>query len=83
MLTLYVKAGCPFCAKVLDTVAELGVPLEEKDVADEEAAKELVARGGKLQTPYLADSERGVEMYESADINEYLRANYGKQNHDV
>ena len=73
MLTLYVKAGCPFCRRVLDAAAELGVSLEEKDVADPEVAAELVARGGKLQTPYLVDGARGIEMYESDDIIAYLR----------
>ena len=79
MLTLYVKTGCPFCVKVLDTAAELGVPLEERNVADEAVAKELVARGGKLQTPYLVDSERDVELYESGDIVAYLEEHYAKR----
>ncbi|MEK7101550.1 MAG: glutathione S-transferase N-terminal domain-containing protein [Patescibacteria group bacterium] len=79
MLTLYVKTGCPFCAKVLNTGAELGISFEEKNIADDAVAAELVARGGKRQVPYLVDSERNVEMYESADIAEYLRTNYPKK----
>lgn len=74
MLTLYVKTGCPFCRKVLDTGAELGLTFEEKNIADDAVAAELIARGGKRQVPYLVDSEHGVEMYESGDINAYLRA---------
>ena len=76
MLTLYVKTGCPFCAQVLDTGKELGVSFEEKNIADGAVAEELIKRGGKRQVPYLVDSERGVEMYESGDIDAYLRANY-------
>ena len=79
MLTLYVKTGCPFCHKVLDVGRELGITFEEKNIADDAVATELVARGGKRQVPYLIDSEHQVEMYESGDISEYLRAQYPKR----
>ncbi len=79
MLTLYVKTGCPFCARVLATGQELGIDFDQKNIADDAVAAELVARGGKRQVPYLVDSERGVEMYESADIDAYLRAQYPKR----
>lgn len=78
MLTLYVKTGCPFCRKVLATGEELGVSFEQKNIADEAVAAELIARGGKRQVPYLVDAGRGVEMYESGDIDAYLRAQYPK-----
>lgn len=78
MLTLFVRTGCPFCHKVLDTGRELGVTFEEKNVGDPVVAAELVARAGKRQEPYLIDSNRGVEMYESENIVPYLRANYPK-----
>jgi len=78
MLTLYVKTGCPYCIKVLDTLGELGVSFEEKNIADDAVAAELVARGGKRQVPYLVDDENDVEMYESADIAAYLRERYPK-----
>ena len=78
MLTLYVKTGCPFCHKVIDTGEELGLTFDERNIADDAVASELVARGGKRQVPYLVDSERNIEMYESADIDEYLRAQYPK-----
>ena len=74
MLTLYVKTGCPYCLKVLATGKELGLSFEEKNIADPAVAAELVSRGGKRQVPYLIDSERGTEMYESEDIDAYLRA---------
>jgi glutaredoxin 3 len=78
MLTLYVKTGCPFCHKVLDTGKELGISFEEKNIANDAVAAELIARGGKRQVPYLVDSEHGTEMYESADIDAYLRTYYSK-----
>jgi glutathione S-transferase len=79
MLTLYVKSGCPFCAKVLDTGEELGLHFTLKNVAEEGVTEELIARGGKKQTPYLVDDETGTEMYESDDITEYLHATYPKK----
>ncbi|MSU74292.1 hypothetical protein EXS57_00760 [Candidatus Kaiserbacteria bacterium] len=79
MLILYVKTGCPYCHIVLDTAKELGISFEEKNIADDAVAAELIARGGKRQVPYLVDSERTVEMYESADIDRYLRTNYPRQ----
>ena len=78
MLTLYVKTGCPYCIKVLNTGKELGIEFEEKNIADDAVVVELVARGGKRQVPYLIDSERNIEMYESADIDAYLRMHYAK-----
>ncbi|MFA6414809.1 MAG: glutathione S-transferase N-terminal domain-containing protein [Candidatus Paceibacterota bacterium] len=78
MIILYVKTGCPFCHKVLAAAAEPGVQFEEKNIADDAVARELVARGGKRQVPYLVDDERGVEMYESDDIVAYLRETYPK-----
>lgn len=79
MLTLYVKTGCPFCHKVLEVGKELGITFEEKNIADDAVAAELIARGGKRQVPYLVDSEKGIEMYESGDIAAYLREHYLKR----
>lgn len=77
MLTLYTKIGCPFCAKVLDFASRNDISLDTKDIyADTAAMDELIARGGKRQVPYLVDEEKGIEMYESDDIVEYLKANY-------
>lgn len=78
MLTLFVRTGCPFCHKVLDTVVELGVEVVQQNIANQSVADELVALGGKRQVPYLVDSDRGVALYESMDIDAYLRAQYPK-----
>ncbi|MEX0651925.1 MAG: glutathione S-transferase N-terminal domain-containing protein [Candidatus Paceibacterota bacterium] len=78
MLTLYVKTGCPFCLAVHAKVEDLGINVEEKNISDDVVAEELVARGGKRQVPYLVDSERNIEMYESGDINIYLDTYYKK-----
>ena len=73
MLILYMRPTCPHCHKVDAVVAELGLGIENKDIADPAIAAELVARGGKQQVPYLVDSAHNVEMYESEDIITYLR----------
>ena len=78
MLTLYVKTGCPYCIRVLNTGKELGIKFEERNIADDAVASELIKRGGKRQVPYLVDNERNTEMYESADIDAYLREHYAK-----
>jgi glutathione S-transferase len=78
MLTLYVKTGCPFCHKVLAAGEELGISFDQKNIADDAVAAELVARGGERQVPYLVDQERGVEMYESDDIVAYLQEHYSQ-----
>ncbi len=79
MLTLHVKTGCPFCHKVLDAGKELGITFEEKNIANDAVASELIARGGKRQVPYLVDSEKGIEMYESDDIVAYVHEHYSKR----
>ena len=33
-------------------------------------------KGGKRQVPFLVDDERGVSMYESADIIAYVKEHY-------
>ncbi len=79
MLTLYVRTGCPYCAKVLQEGEKLDITFEQKNVADAGFADELIARGGKRQMPYLVDGATGAEMYESDDIIAYLRQHYTKE----
>jgi glutathione S-transferase len=76
MLTLYVKTGCPYCAKVLHEAEVMGIELDLKNIADSGVAADLVARGGKQQVPYLVDMEHGVEMYESDAIIAHLHATF-------
>lgn len=86
MIELYQAEGCPHCAKVRETLTELGVSyvahnprLPSKDggtVCNEQVHEELVAVGGKDQVPFLVDHGRGESLYESDDIVEYLEAHY-------
>lgn len=71
---LYVRTGCPFCAKVLAVFKELGIMFEERNISDIAISEELVARGGKRVVPYLVDTATGEEMYESDAIIAHVRA---------
>ncbi len=78
MLTIYYKPTCPYCQRVLVANESIKAPLELKNVsADHSFMEEVITQGGKQQVPYLVDTERGVAMYESADIIEYLATHYG------
>ena len=72
-LILYVKTGCPWCKRVLDFADQKGISFELRNIADAKVAEELIAHGGKRQVPYLVDRKNTKEMYESADIIEYLK----------
>ena len=77
MLTLYTKASCPFCQKVMPLIDELGLEVELKDISENDTYRaELLEKGGKQQVPYLIDSDKEVAMYESDDIMDYLEVNY-------
>lgn len=76
MLTLYKRPGCHYCAKVLMAAAELGIDLDERSISNPANEAELMARGGKVQVPYLIDSDTDTELYESDAIVEYLHATF-------
>ena len=79
MLTLYYKPTCPFSNRVLQMAENLQVQLELKDISESEVAEqELMELGGKSQTPFLVDSDRGVSMYEASDIIDHLRTHYSQ-----
>ncbi len=78
MLNLYIKTHCPYCLRVLDANTVIGAPLSVLDTSIHPQLKaELLEKGGKTQAPYLEDTDRGVSMYESLDIIEYLKEHYG------
>lgn len=75
--TLYVKAGCPFCKKVLDFMDEHHIVLPVVDVSlmvHDVAYDQLINLGGKFQVPCL-DID-GTAMYESDDIIAYLNKTF-------
>ena len=67
--TLYVKAGCPFCAKVLNFMDEHDIVLPIMDISLEpykDGYDKLINLGGKYQVPCLGID--GKALYESDDI---------------
>jgi len=77
MLNLYYKPYCPYCHRVLRANETINASLNLLDItADPGVRADLVAKGGKQQVPYLEDTDRGVSMYESLDIIDYLAKNY-------
>lgn len=78
MLYLYYKPGCPYCMRVLSANEQIAAPVVLLNINEDGAAlAALLEKGGKRQVPFLEDTDRGVSMYESIDIIEYLRQNYG------
>ena len=82
MLQLYYDPMCGFCGQVQRHLDDEKISWEPKKISlwlPSENKRELVDLGGKAQVPFLVDPEKGVQMYESADILDYLRANYPGQ----
>jgi glutathione S-transferase len=68
----------PYCRKVREVLAELGLDALIHNVGKRGRRRpELVALGGRMQVPYLVDPNTSVSMYESDDIIAYLRKTYG------
>lgn len=77
-LELWNFEGSPYCRKVREELNALGLDVLVHNVGKRGRRRpELVARGGKMQVPYLVDPNTGVAMYESDAIVAYLRETYG------
>ncbi len=78
LLELYNFEASPYCRKVREALVELDLDHVVRNVAKRSTRRpELVARGGKMQVPYLVDPNTDTAMYESDDIVRYLWATYG------
>jgi RNA polymerase-associated protein len=76
MITLFLKTGCPFSARVLAVVDAYQIPFEEKNIGTEGVWEELESLGGKRQVPFMVDGD--IMMYDSGVINEYLETKFAK-----
>ena len=75
-LELYKFDTCPYCIRVMDAIAELGIEVPMRDtLRDRAAARKLYEVGGKEQVPCLFID--GRPLYESADIVRWLREHFG------
>jgi glutathione S-transferase len=78
-LELYSFEASPFCRIVREALCVLELPYRLHNVAKGSPGRvALEERAGKLMVPYLIDPNTGVEMFESADIVEYLERTYAE-----
>ena len=75
MIKLYQFATCPYCEKVRQKLAELGVEYEKVEVDSANKPDIVKNLGGTV--PVIDDN--GMIMNESADIVKYLEEKYGKK----
>ena len=71
MLELFVLETCPYCQKVMSFLDKEHMKYEKIDISNKESEDALIKLGGKRQVPFLVDTERNIQMYESNDIIEY------------
>jgi glutathione S-transferase len=77
-LELWSFEASPFCRIVREALCTLELPYLLHNVGKGSPSRAaFVERSGKMQVPFLVDPNTQVELFESADIVEYLRAAYG------
>jgi len=77
MLELYQFEQCPYCKKVREKLTELNLDYICRNVPRSTKKVEILTiLGGKDQVPFLVDLDKGIFMYESDKIVEYLDKNY-------
>jgi len=77
-ITLYRLQACPFCERVVRVLEEFGVPYRSRFVDPMHSERDAIKRLTNGRTvPAIVDERTGVTMSESADIVDYLRAEYG------
>ena len=70
--------GSPFCKLVRERLGELGIPHTQISCPRGSYNRDkLFDKTGKFQVPYLEDPNKGVALFESAAIIEYLEKVYG------
>lgn len=84
MLELYQAEDCGYSKTVRESLTDLGVSYvihnprtAAGETRNEQTRNELTEFGGQDQIPFLVDHQRGVTMYESDDIVDYLNTHYG------
>ena len=83
MLELFQAEDCGYSQKVRENLTDLGVSYvihnprtAAGETRNEQIHTELQTLGGKDQIPFLVDHQRGVTMYESDNIIDYLETHY-------
>lgn len=77
-IELYGYEASPFSKIVRETLCELELPYYLHTTARGSRSRaELKERTGRFLAPFISDPNTGVEMFESAEICEYLMKTYG------
>ena len=77
MLELYSFESSPYCKLVREELSSMAIPYVLHSVAKKSPSRAaFVERSGRMMVPFLVDPNTGVEMFESADIVDYLRQTY-------
>jgi len=77
-LELWSFEASPFCRIVRETLCELELPYRLHNVGKHSPSRpDFVTRSGKMMVPYLYDPNTEREMFESAEIRQYLNDTYG------
>ncbi|KAM5559457.1 hypothetical protein ABKV19_020888 [Rosa sericea] len=79
-LEIWAYEGSPFCKLVREVLVELELPHLYRSCARGSPKRQILyQKVGRFQAPYLEDPNTGVNMFESAEIIEYLKATYALQ----
>ncbi|KAB5553005.1 hypothetical protein DKX38_010316 [Salix brachista] len=74
---LWAYEGSPFCKIVREVLVELELPHIIRSCARGSPKRQILfEKTGHFQAPYIEDPNTGVQMFESAEIVEYLKATY-------
>lgn len=83
MLEPYQAEGCQYSQEARQTTTDLGLSYVTHDprsaageTRNEQTHEQLRALGGADQIPFLVDHERGVTLFESDDIVDYLEEHH-------
>lgn len=76
-LELWSFESSPFCRIVREELSVLEIPYRLHNVAKGSPSRQaFLARSGRMMVPFLHDPNTDVDMFESADIVDYLRRTY-------
>ncbi|CAN8297939.1 unnamed protein product [Cochlearia groenlandica] len=76
-LVFWAYEGSPFCKLVREVLVELELPHIQRSCGRGSPKRQvLLDKAGHFQVPYLEDPNTGVNMFESAEIVEYLKQTY-------
>jgi glutathione S-transferase len=76
-LELWSFEGSPFCRIVREELSVLEISYRLHNVGKGSPSRQaFLARSGRMMVPFLHDPNTDVDMFESADIVDYLRRTY-------